>query len=85
MSAECVLDRSEVGLVGLRFNELGFIEIRLGDDWNFEYADPNVLRTPHAERVSPGHSSRRVKYGSCVVGANTQKEYATFTEVEEGL
>lgn len=75
------LESVDSGLLTLRLDDLGFIEIHLPVGSVFEYGDPDSMRIEIADRIGEGHTGDPVLYGASLAAARETGESFLFVEV----
>ena len=71
------------GRLHFRADPLGFIEIHLPSDTQFDYCAPDAMRVPESERIGEGHMGEAVRHGAAIVAVRATGESFFFVEVEK--
>ena len=66
-----------------RADPLGFIDVRLPNNTEFDYCSPDAMRVPENERIGEGHMGERIRHGAAVVAVRENGDSFFFIEIEK--
>jgi hypothetical protein len=73
------------GLVQIKLGDSGFIEFLLGDQWGFDYFDPDTTNVPRERRLTTDYRGNPLETGAGIVGWVRGTDHHLFIlEIIEG-
>jgi hypothetical protein len=83
LSTEGVIGKVEGELLSFELRSGGFVEIRLGEGWGFDFGAPDAIRDLVIVRTVQRESGNPVKQGSFIVGRKPPSERCLLVELDE--
>jgi hypothetical protein len=82
ISTEGFIERIEEDLLAIRLRGVGYIEVRFGEGWGFDFGSPDTVRDVPVMRVVHGESGEPERQGDFIVGRRPPSETCLLIEIE---